>query len=103
MWSFCLYTTARVPSLISKSFRSHRGITTCPFTVNDTVSVFGVGFIMTGITLVIQVSQIDFCDKSIGKVNLAQQNRKSSDFRVTRGLVKSHCRGPLRSAEVASQ
>src|SRR5205823_4836759 len=46
MWSLCLYTTARVPSLISKSFRSHRGITTCPFTVNDTVSVFDVGFII---------------------------------------------------------
>src|SRR5207253_10951079 len=45
MWSLCLYTTARVPSLISKSFRSHRGITTCPFTVNDTVSVLDVGVI----------------------------------------------------------
>src|SRR5436309_12038579 len=61
MWSLCLYTTARVPSSISKSFRSQRGITTWPFVVNDTVSVRCVELIIRYPTYQAKVSQQIFC------------------------------------------
>ena len=38
------------PLVYFKIFSKPRGITTCPFTVNDTVSVFGVEFIIVSYT-----------------------------------------------------
>src|SRR5207244_6275823 len=73
-------TIACVPSSISNSRRIFRGITTCPFTVKDTVSLFVEFFISQKYAKLILYVNVYFLYQSIR----AYQDDKST------GLNSSH-------------